>query len=422
MNQLIIDIRTLLLVCTLILVCRAALLAYAWAINRTYRPIRYWAIGSSLLALGVLLLSMRELVPLVVSAMLGQTAVIVGWLFTSAGTITATERVPPWRWGFSIAAAALIATFCLLLVWPDYSLRNIAVTVPGLLFDACFIYFCLGFRGGRWRTITFRILALALAVSLASSLIKMAYVTQSGSTSMFDTNARISQFYLLNIAILVVCTVLYVLLAEQESQEALAQEVEQRKYAEERIHNLVYYDVLTQLPNRRMLTERLDLAIATSKRSGMYGAVMLLDLDHFKPLNDAHGHAVGDLLLIEVAQRLCASVREIDTVSRLGGDEFVVVLSSLHADRARARLQALSVAEKIRTALAGPYQLKPPGATNATPVIEHLCSASIGVTLFNADSVSQNEIIKQADDAMYAAKESGRNSIRFFDVMPRAAA
>ena len=172
---------------------------------------------------------------------------------------------------------------------------------------------------------------------------------------MFDTNARISQFYLLNIAILVVCTVLYVLLAEQKSQEALAQEVEQRKYAEERIHNLVYYDVLTQLPNRRMLTERLELAIATSKRSGMYGAVMLLDLDHFKPLNDAHGHAVGDLLLIEVAQRLRASVREIDTVSRLGGDEFVVVLSSLHADRARARLQALGVAEKIRSGLAGPY-------------------------------------------------------------------
>ena len=233
---------------------------------------------------------------------------------------------------------------------------------------------------------------------------------------MFDVNAHNSQYFVLGIVILIACTVLYVLLAEQKSQELLAQEVEQRKRAEEQIRDLVYYDSLTDLPNRRMLTERLDLAIAGGKRTGTHGAVMLIDLDNFKPLNDKHGHAAGDLLLIEVARRLRQNVREIDTVARLGGDEFIVLLASLHVDQPMSKTQALAIADKLRAKLAEPYLLISTQEGGTRKSIEHHCSASIGVTLFCGEIVNQNDLIRRADDAMYRAKNSGRNSISFFPV------
>ena len=190
--------------------------------------------------------------------------------------------------------------------------------------------------------------------------------------------------------------------------------ITQRKRAEEQIHNLAYYDSLTQLPNRRMLDDRLQQALASSQRTGLYGALVLLDLDNFKPLNDTHGHDVGDLLLIEVAQRLLASVREVDTVARLGGDEFVVLLANLDAQWPAAQAQALAVAEKIRLALAQPYLLSPLPHQALADTIEHHCSSSIGVALFaGGDTGSATEILKQADDAMYRAKESGRNVVHF---------
>lgn len=187
----------------------------------------------------------------------------------------------------------------------------------------------------------------------------------------------------------------------------------EKSEAEEQIRTLAYRDSLTQLPNRRQLDDRLNLALGSSRRTGLHGAVMLLDLDNFKPLNDTHGHGVGDLLLIEVAQRLSSSVREVDTVARLGGDEFVVVIGDLDANADAALAQARIVAEKIRAALAQPYLLTVTAeAQTPTAVIEHHCSCSIGVTLFTGkDSQHQPEILKRADDAMYKAKQSGRNTI-----------
>lgn len=187
----------------------------------------------------------------------------------------------------------------------------------------------------------------------------------------------------------------------------------EKTMAEEQIRNLAYLDSLTRLPNRRLLDDRLTLALTSSRRTGLHGALMLLDLDNFKPLNDTHGHATGDLLLIEVARRLSASIREVDTVARLGGDEFVVVIGDLDADAKVALAQALAVAEKIRYALALPYLLTvaPQPNTPAT-TIEHHCSCSMGLTLFTGqDAQRQTELLKQADDAMYRAKQSGRNTI-----------
>ena len=190
-------------------------------------------------------------------------------------------------------------------------------------------------------------------------------------------------------------------------------DITERKKMEDQVRQLAFYDPLTKLPNRRLLNDRLSQAMTANKRSGLYGALMFLDLDNFKPLNDTHGHVVGDLLLIETANRLKRCVREMDTVARFGGDEFVVMIGELYVDEAQSTSQAEIVAEKIRNALAESYLLKIQHEGEADSAVEHHCSASIGVTLFINHEASQEDILKWADNAMYQAKEAGRNSIRF---------
>lgn len=184
--------------------------------------------------------------------------------------------------------------------------------------------------------------------------------------------------------------------------------------ATEQLRSLAFYDSLTQLPNRRLLNDRLGQAIVSGKRSGRYGALMFLDLDNFKPLNDKYGHAIGDLLLIEAARRIIGCVREKDTVARFGGDEFVVMLGELDVDEDESTKMAAVVAEKIRAALGETYHLSYQDNGKAISV-EHVCTSSIGVALFQDRHASAEQILIQADTAMYLAKQEGRNCIRFSD-------
>ncbi|MDD5030006.1 MAG: EAL domain-containing protein [Rhodoferax sp.] len=180
-----------------------------------------------------------------------------------------------------------------------------------------------------------------------------------------------------------------------------------RKSAEDQIKNLAFYDPLTKLPNRRLLLDRLAQALATSARHQTMGALLFVDLDDFKTINETLGHVQGDMLLQSVAQRLCACVREDDTVARLGGDEFVVMLEDLSADAVDAATQAESVGEKIRSALGQSYPLGP---------FKHHSSPSIGVTLFGGVlPEGVDEPLKRAELAMYQAKQAGRNTLRFFE-------
>jgi diguanylate cyclase (GGDEF)-like protein/PAS domain S-box-containing protein len=188
-----------------------------------------------------------------------------------------------------------------------------------------------------------------------------------------------------------------------------------RKTAEDEIKQLAFFDPLTRLPNRRLLNDRLGQTMAAHKRSSCYGALMFLDLDNFKPINDTHGHGVGDLLLIEVARRISGCVREMDTVARFGGDEFVVILSELDKDKSEAATEASIVAEKIRGTLAEPYLLTIQKEGKAECTIEHSCTSSIGVVMFTKHDASPEDILKWADIAMYQAKEAGRNLIRFYE-------
>jgi len=185
------------------------------------------------------------------------------------------------------------------------------------------------------------------------------------------------------------------------------QDISVRKKAEADIRHLAYYDPLTGLPNRRLLNERLELALAQRLRDGRHGALMFIDLDNFKDLNDTHGHDKGDALLRMVALRLLACVRETDTVARLGGDEFVLLLGQLElAEGEDPVTVAEAIGLKVVAALGRPYPLSS-GQHTSTP--------SIGVAMFADDDLSVEEVLKRADVAMYRAKAAGRNTLRFFD-------
>jgi diguanylate cyclase (GGDEF)-like protein/PAS domain S-box-containing protein len=186
----------------------------------------------------------------------------------------------------------------------------------------------------------------------------------------------------------------------------LSRDITERKEAEAEIQRLAYFDYLTHLPNRRLLLERLHVAISSTSRHRRHGALLFIDLDDFKTLNDTRGHKVGDLLLVDAAQRLLACVRTEDCVARLGGDEFLVMLGELSSDAVEAAAQAEIVGEKILNQLRMPYSLD--GR-------DHHFTASIGICLFNGEDDSEDELLKRADAAMYRAKKAGRNGFRFFD-------
>jgi len=190
-------------------------------------------------------------------------------------------------------------------------------------------------------------------------------------------------------------------------------DITERKQLEDEIRQLAFYDALTHLPNRRLLSDRLGQTLSASKRSGCYSALMFLDLDNFKPLNDSHGHSVGDVLLVEAAQRIKGCVREMDTVARFGGDEFVVLLAELDSDWGRSAQHAQNVANKIRLAMSAPYSLEFHSDHGQVIRIQHRCTASIGVVVYASTHANLDDLTKWADAAMYQAKSEGRNRISF---------
>ena len=187
-----------------------------------------------------------------------------------------------------------------------------------------------------------------------------------------------------------------------------------RKHAAYQIEHLAFYDPLTQLPNRRLMLDRLNQAIINNHRYRRCGAVLMLDLDNFKTINDTLGHDMGDKLLIEVASRLQSCMREGDTVSRLGGDEFVVLLSGLESGE-QAVIQAELIGNKILLQLVTPFLLKALPSEEDAVAVTHHCTASIGIALFTGQPCKADELLQHADTAMYQAKAAGKNALRFFD-------
>ena len=193
---------------------------------------------------------------------------------------------------------------------------------------------------------------------------------------------------------------------------SIAIDITANMQAEETIRNLAFYDSLTRLPNRGLLMDRLYHALVKSSRSGLYGALLFLDIDHFKSLNDRRGHAAGDLLLVEVAKRLQFQIRADDTLARLGGDEFIIIQEALSTDAQKATAQAEVIAAKISEAVNQSITVKGE---------EYRFTISIGITLFLGQKDSVEELIKRADSAMYQAKNNGRNTVCFFDPITQEA-
>jgi diguanylate cyclase (GGDEF)-like protein/PAS domain S-box-containing protein len=188
-------------------------------------------------------------------------------------------------------------------------------------------------------------------------------------------------------------------------------DITQHKNAEDTIHNLAFYDALTKLPNRRLLLDRLKQAMLTSERKSCQGALLIINLDDFKSLNDTRGHEIGDLLLVEIAKRIQSCIHADDALARLGSDEFAVLFDTLNVEVEQAALQAASVAERIHDAIKQPLALR--GQT-------HYCKACVGISIFRGNEVSFEEILKRTDAALFQAKETGRDKIHFFDTKMQA--
>ncbi len=195
-------------------------------------------------------------------------------------------------------------------------------------------------------------------------------------------------------------------------QIAIIKDITERKLAESEIERLALYDYLTELPNRRLFGDRLRTAVMVAKRSARFGALIYIDLDNFKQLNDTHGHNAGDDFLRMVAHRLQRNLREEDTVARLGGDEFVVLLQNVSDSLDTAATATAAIAEKIQSALSEPFLLQ-----NG---IEHIVTSSLGITLFPKDEENAEELLREADIAMYRVKESQRNAMRFYEPAMKA--
>ena len=525
-----IEIRTLILTITVILMCRAAIMGYVWIIAKRYTPVGLWASGSTMIATGALFIGLRDiLLPLSSSVLIGQSLLIFGWLVLDSGTVLAADRRPPWRLGIAVALMAIGGVFWFLVVKPDFALRTIATSMPGILFDAYAAVACAKTRMGR-RSNTLRILAVLLLLLASSNALKMTFIVQNNVQALFASDWQIGQFYLTSVVAIVIGTVLFVLLAIQRLQDELDTEIDERKRTEGNLKNalaeserfrlaldnvpsyvymkdlnsryiyankpsldlfncsredlansddyrffppataerlraidrkvfsgansreeidipdahggrrvylevktpvysdmdkrqvtglcgistditglkehekqlefIAHNDALTKLPNRVLLSDRLAQALAQAERRGKTVAVIFLDLDGFKEVNDNYGHETGDALLVEVSQRLMRVLRNGDTLARFGGDEFVAVLIDLEQSQDYQPIVA-----RLLEAASEPIKL---GEQSLA------ISASIGIALYPEDNLVPDQLLRDADQAMYQAKKEGKNCYRRF--------
>jgi diguanylate cyclase (GGDEF)-like protein/hemerythrin-like metal-binding protein/PAS domain S-box-containing protein len=526
----ILDVRTLILVITIVLVCRALIMGYIWTITRYFPPVKAWMVGSALVAVGAMLLALRGFAPEVLTVLLAQTFLILGWLVISVGTLKAAEQRVPLKWGILIAAGAITGCFWYWFITPDLALRTVVVSTPPILFDLYVALACLKYEGAYRRT-TLRVLSATLLLMAAANIVKTHYTYSVDLKDMFSANWAVVQFYIVAMMHSVVATVLHVLLSVHYLQEQLDQELTQRKQHEEELRiaalffqnssegmivtdaqgvitsvnpaftalsgfsaeeaigrtprilksgkqddafykrlwgdvlskgewkgeiwnrhhsgnlvaeqvaiNTVYgadgvanqrialyhditqlknsaemvfhqanYDTLTGLANRHLFFQQLAKDLSRARRAGRHVALLFMDLDKFKPVNDQFGHEAGDFVLRTASNRWLACVRSGDTLARLGGDEFALIVGDLSLTT-----EAMPIAQKLIDAMAQPIEL-PDG---------HRCSVgvSVGISIYPDNATEMDSLIAAADSAMYESKHGTQCKATLSDAKARSQA
>lgn len=388
------DVRTLLLMTALLLVSRSVLLAYVWHKVRGYKPVRWWAGGSALIAVGVLLVALRDVVPDVLSVLVGQGFIIFGWAATSAGALMAADRSPPWRAWWWLSLASLAAAAWLFFGVPDYAWRTIAVSLPGMVFDAHVVWACFRYTVDNRRRGTLKVLGSATLAALMATLAKNVHVLHSQTSSLLAPAWEVTLYVLITILTLTACTVLYVLLAAEDTQDDLDLEIHERERAAAKIFHQANHDRLTGLANRYAFFERLANELSRARRAGTHVGLLFMDLNHFKPVNDQYGHEAGDIVLRTVAERWTAVVRDTDALARMGGDEFALLLGDLSSPE-----EAGAVARKLLLALESWIELPDDKRCHV--------GTSIGVATYPQNAAEMDSLVAAADTAMYGCKARG---------------
>lgn len=362
------------------------------------RNLTLWSCAFSLYPLALGLFGFRENYPFWVSIVFGNTALIAMFALFSEGLcrLCNLKLSRLWVW-----LPTPLGVGGMVLLQDNYSARLVLGVLLTVYYSVLMLYVVyrsipLDQGRGRW-------LIYAAAVLSSVLFLTRATMVALGSDFLVDfSTPGVPQTLLLSLGM--VWLIMFSIGLLERYKEV----------AENALMNLAQRDPLTQLGNRRVLQERLSAAYQTSRKQGLFGAFMMLDLDLFKELNDTYGHALGDQLLMEVAYRLKDSVNDSDTIVRLGGDEFVLLIEGLDSDRAQALNKAHMIADRVWEKLQQPYSLR----TQDTKTVEsdrvsYTLSVSIGVDLFIGDGKSKEALFRNADRAMYHAKSAGRNRIVF---------
>jgi len=385
------EIQALYIVNMLVGITLAGCVAFV-AIGRD-RDLGLWALAFALYPISFAFFGLRGQIPDIVSISLGNgTLALMFALFTEG--LCRLNRLPVSR--LLIWVPPPFAVLGFVVLQDDLAARvahGALMTSYHALLVGYVVTRSVMLNNGRGTWIIF----VAIMTSSVSFLVRAIALFSGLSTGLDFLTPSLSQTIYFSLGMM--CLIMF----------AIGLLVTYMERAEAEAWRLAQHDPLTQLGNRRVLKERLQAACARSRVDGRHGALLVLDLDYFKQLNDAHGHALGDQLLIEVAYRLKDSVNDGDTVVRLGGDEFVLVLEGLDVDAELARSKARSVAHRVQEKLTAPYALETTDAQGNVHRVDHSLTISVGVTLFLGETHSCEALFRQADAAMYKAKQSGRN-------------
>jgi diguanylate cyclase (GGDEF)-like protein len=378
------EIKTIIFVVGIQCICQAAIFIYLWLVQKTYLPAKHWALGAFLRAVGLILISTRDIMPLWASIVFGNSFLIIGDLCFNFGIAQAAERKPPWRVGLAFTVGIIVSVYWCYFVTPDLTMRIALIGLAEVSYEVIAIYACLR-NSDRFRKITFELIALLLTIHSTFSLWRIFNSYATNMTTIFLQNPAQVLYACSLIIFVFLMTALLILLTTQRFQKELLDQSRR--------------DFLTNAFNRRAFEGIVVGEWSRALRHGHPTSFLMVDIDHFKKVNDQYGHSAGDNVLVDVSNLAQTVLRQEDTWCRYGGEEFAVMLPETAGKEAAAIAERLRcVIEEARIAmLNGPLKV----------------TVSIGASERTSGRTRWTEVLEAADQALYKAKSSGRNCVVF---------